>query len=243
MSDPESLAPRPPEPERQPFWTWGDLGLLALLAPPLLLAGSLLASPLVFLAPHTRAAAPVVGMFLFYALWFLALYALIRMRYGRPFWRSMGWQPPPGGLWRSALWGIVLAWGAVFLGALLQPPDVKTPFQDLLQDPVSLVIVGVSSVTMGPLCEELAFRGFLLPLLVRSLGATAGIAVSAAPFALLHGFQYAWTWQGLVVIFLAGVAFGWTRHRTGSTAASAVMHCCYNLVLFTGVIAEKNKLI
>jgi membrane protease YdiL (CAAX protease family) len=251
MTDPEALEPRPPEPEsppvpppeRYPFWTWSDLGLLAALAPPLLFASSLVTIPLAHLAPRVKAAGPIAGMFLFYLLWFLAMYAVIRTRYERPFWRSLGWTPPRGGLWRSGLWGFALAWGAALLGAALRPPAVKTPFQELLEDPVSLGMVGALSVTLGPVCEELAFRGFLQPLLARSLGAAAGALLSAAPFALLHGLQYAWTWQSLVVIFLAGAGFGWMKVRTGSTAACAVMHCCYNLVVFAGVVVEKSKLI
>ena len=256
MSEPESLEPHvpepplfaqpepesEPEPEPYPIWSWTDLALLVSLALPLLLVSSLAAFPVARLVPHVKAAGPIAGMFLFYLLWFCALYALIRLRYRRPFWQSLAWVPPLGGLWRSALWGLLLAWVAVFLGVLLRTPDVKTPFQELLKDPVSLTLIGLLSVTLGPICEELAFRGFLLPLLVRSLGAVAGVLLSAAPFALLHGFQYAWTWQGLVIIFVAGAAFGWMRLRTGSTAACAVMHCAYNLVLVAGLVAEKNRL-
>jgi len=253
MSDPEKLEPRIPEPppfaqpepetEPCPFWSWADLAVLVSLAVPLLLVSSLAALPVAKLVPRVKAAGPITLMFLFYLLWFFALYALIRLRYQRPFWRSLAWVPPPGGLWRSALWGLLLAWVAVFLGVLLRTPDVKTPFQEWLKDPVSLTLIGALSVTLGPICEELAFRGFLLPLLVRSLGAVAGVLLSAATFALLHGPQYAWTWQGMVIIFVAGAAFGWMRLRTGSTAASAVMHCGYNVVLFAGLIAERNRLI
>ncbi len=44
----------------------------------------------------------------------------------------------------------------------------------------------------------------------------------------------------LVIIFFAGAAFGWMRHRTGSTAAAALMHAGYNLVFFAGLLAQRH---
>jgi membrane protease YdiL (CAAX protease family) len=125
------------------------------------------------------------------------------------------------------------------LGAILRPPDIKTPLEELMKDPASLLLVGIFAVTLGPLCEELAFRGFLMPLAVRTFGAIAGVLLAAAPFAVLHGFEYAWSWQRLVIIFFAGAAFGWMRYRSGSTAAAAIMHAGYNLVFFAGMLAQR----
>ena len=70
---------------------------------------------------------------------------------------------------------------------------------------------------MAPVCEELMFRGFLQPLLVRSLGAAAGILATALPFGLLHFQEYGNSWRHVLLISLSGVAFGWMRHATGST--------------------------
>jgi membrane protease YdiL (CAAX protease family) len=124
------------------------------------------------------------------------------------------------------------------VGALLRTPDLDMPMKRLLSDRTSLLLVGVAAATLGPVCEELAFRGFLMPLLVRSLGAWPGIVVSALPFALLHGPQYAWSWRHLLLIVIAGVSFGWMRHRTGSTAAAAVMHAGYNFTFFVAFVLQ-----
>ena len=154
MTDPESLEPRaeepaPPQepPEEIPFWSWLDLAVLACLALPLLVATSMAAYPLGRLAPQVKALTPIAAMALFYALWFLALYALIRMHYGRTFWDSLGWIAPPGGLLVPFVWGALTAFGGVALGAALRPPKIETPFQALLQDPVSLILVGVVVVS------------------------------------------------------------------------------------------------
>ncbi len=253
MIDPESYEPRQPEPpppesepqpapERYPFWSWVDVLLLAVVALPLLIFTSLAAFGIMRTLPalpRVKAALPIAATFSFYALWFLVLYGLIRARYGRPFWRSMAWLRPPGGYIASFGWGLLLALGAILLGAILRPPEIKTPLEELMKDPASLMLVGIFAVTLGPLCEELAFRGFLMPLAVRTFGVIAGILLAATPFTLLHGFEYAWSWQRLVIIFFAGAAFGWMRFRSGSTAAAALMHAGYNLVFFAGLLAQR----
>jgi membrane protease YdiL (CAAX protease family) len=125
-------------------------------------------------------------------------------------------------------WGVLLAFGCIVLGALLQTPNEKTPLDQLLADPLSIALMGIFAIALAPVFEELLFRGFLFPLLARSLGPVAAAALAALPFALLHGPEYAWSWQRISIIFLAGFAFGWMRHRSGSTAAAAVMHAGYN---------------
>jgi membrane protease YdiL (CAAX protease family) len=252
MTDPESLEPRQPELplpesepqpplERYPFWNWIDVLLLALLALPLLIFTSLAALGLSHIVPlpGVKAVFPIVATFSFYGLWFLVLYWLIRLRYGRPFWQSMAWVRPPRGPASSFGWGLLLAAASILLGALLRTPEIKTPLEELMKDNTSLILVGIFAVTLGPLCEELAFRGFLMPLAVRTFGAVAGILLAAAPFALLHGFQYAWSWQHLVIIFFVGSALGWMRYHSGSTAASTFMHAGYNLVFFAGLLAQR----
>jgi hypothetical protein len=182
----------------------------------------------------------VAVTFSLYGLWFLALSLLLRLRYDRPFWRSLACVWPPRGFWHSAACGVLLAMASLLLGVALRIPETKTPLEELLKDRASILLIGVFGVTLGPLCEELIFRGFLMPLLARSFGALAGVLLAALPFALLHGQEYAWGWKQLAIVFLAGAAFGWMRHRSGSTAAAAVMHGAYNLVFFVMLAALKT---
>ena len=107
---------------------------------------------------------------------------------------------------------------------LLRAPEVPDPVKDLITGRASLVIVMVFAVVLGPIYEELFFRGFLFPLLAKTFGAAAGIFLSALPFALLHGAQNQWAWQQITLVGLAGSAFGFVRYRTGSTAASTILH-------------------
>jgi len=239
MSELEDAGPppapvEPPPPERYPFWSYSDLAVFVLFALP-----SLVVAMLIVRAVHmalgtvgrNKALELLPGQFLGFAISFLLLWLLLKMKYDRPFWASLGWVRPWESLVPRAAAGVALAFGIALAGALLKTPDIDMPMKELLKDNLSLVLVGISAATLGPVFEELAFRGFLMPLLVRSLGAVPGIVMSALPFALLHGPQYSWSWRHILLITLAGSAFGWMRHRSGSTAAAAVMHAAYNATL------------
>lgn len=242
---PDAVFVPPPEaePEEHPFWNYQDLLLFAALSIPSLLFGFLLVLGF-FLAsgwrPEAKAALLLPAQFLGYAFWFFALYMLLKMRYGRPFWQSLAWVMPPRDrhMWLSLFAGPLVALAIAVLGALLRTPEIDMPIREYLNDRLSIAMLFLFATTLGPLCEELAFRGFFLPLVMRSLGPVAGVFVAALPFALLHGPQYGWSGRHVLLILLAGAAFGWTRYRTGSTAAAAVMHASYNLTFFTGFLVQ-----
>jgi hypothetical protein len=63
--------------------------------------------------------------------------------------------------------------------ALIHTPTGDTPMTQLMETRADVLVMGVLGVTLAPLCEELGFRGFLQPLLVRSLGAVAGMVLAA----------------------------------------------------------------
>jgi membrane protease YdiL (CAAX protease family) len=241
-SFPASEFEGPPElarPAPYPFWTYQDLLIFLALAPPSILAGGMLVRVIILIGgwKPPRAVELLPAQFLGYLFWFCCLYLLLRVKYDQPFWPSLRWViPARGGLWAAFLWGPAVAFSVAFLGATLRAPEIEMPFKEFLSDPTSILLVAIFATTLGPMCEELAFRGFLFPLLERSLGTLAAIVVSALPFALLHGPQYAWSWQHILLVSLAGASFGWMRYRTGSTLAAAVMHATYNLTFFFGYL-------
>ena len=98
------------------------------------------------------------------------------------------------------------------------------------------LLIAIFGTTAAPLCEELAFRGLLQPLLVRNLGAIGGIAVAAALFGGLHYTEYGDSWRSALLVALAGAAFGCMRYLTGSTAAAALMHASFNALQFMALL-------
>jgi membrane protease YdiL (CAAX protease family) len=232
--------PAPLSPEHYPFWGYDDLLLFLGAALPCALVSVLLMAGLQRVLPASsgRALPLLLGQFTGYALWFGVLYFILRVRYNRPFWSSLSWSSSKRGIALSMMLGPAVALTLAILGVLLKAPETPTPMNDLMRDRASIFALGVFSTTFGPLCEELAFRGFFLPLLQRSLGTTAAILVAALPFALLHGPQYSWSWVHVVLVGFAGACFGIARVATGSTAAAVGMHATYNLTFFSAFLIQ-----
>jgi hypothetical protein len=237
--------PPPPEPERYPFWGYPDLLFFAGLAIPSMLIGWAVVKAGIFLF-HIHSTLPVAELlfeqFLGYAILFGGLLLMFRMQYERPFWRSLGWNS--GAI--PFLWNVICGLGAAFavalIGNLIHPPNVSNPLTDLMQDRTSVILLATFGVTLGPLCEELAFRGFLQPLLVRSLGPVPGIMAATIPFGLLHFQEYGNSWRHAVLIAVAGASFGWMRQATGSTRAATIMHASYNALFFFVLFAQRKEL-
>jgi len=221
------------------FWGFEDLALFLGAVLPAWLLGTLLIrfgramAPGAFANDAVRALAFQSAI---YALLIGALYMVIAFRYRRPLWQSLGWVAPERGKWWCIFGGPALAIGLSILGVVLHAPAVTTPMENLISG--ARVTFALFAVVLGPLFEELLFRGFLQPLLQRSLGAWPAIVLAATGFALLHGQQYQWAWQQLLVVGLAGAAFGYARYKTNSTAAAALLHGGYNLTFFVGYLIQ-----
>ncbi|HWB85914.1 MAG TPA: CPBP family intramembrane glutamic endopeptidase [Bryobacteraceae bacterium] len=241
----EPPPPPPSPPERVPFWGYSDLFLFIGMAIPSMVAGVFLVKGVLLafhLHPSIRAVELLPAQFLGYLILFLILLAIFRLQYGRPFWRSLGWVDSHMPVLQLVIYGMLAAFAVALASTFLKMPETDTPMKELLSDRTSMILIGIFGVTVGPLCEELAFRGFLQPLLVRSLGVVPGIVGAAIPFGLLHLQEYGYSWRHALLIAAAGAAFGWVRHRTGSTRASTIMHAAYNALFFLALFAQKGDL-
>jgi membrane protease YdiL (CAAX protease family) len=237
---PEIAAPpEPPPPESYPFWGYLDLGAFVLIAALGVVLESLLAA--VFLqARHVKEIFVLLpAQCLLYGYLLGTLAVIFRRYYSRPFWRSLRWTPVNRRISFVAVCGVTMAFCVVFASLLIRTPDVDSPMKELLSDPTSALLLALLGVTIGPVCEELVFRGFLQPLLVRSLGALPGVLLAAVPFGLLHLREYGYSWRHALLITLAGASFGWMRQRTGSTKAAALMHASYNGVFFMVLVLQQ----
>jgi membrane protease YdiL (CAAX protease family) len=104
----------------------------------------------------------------------------------------------------------------------------ETPFSELLRRPYALIVIAAFSVTLGPLIEELFFRGFLYPVLRRHFGVLTGILVTALGFGLVHAAQYGYSWLSIFLIFVVGVVLAVVREAKNSVAAGFLVHAGYN---------------
>lgn len=231
-----------PRSESFPPWNYIDLLMLVAMGIPCFV-GMIVTLKLATLTPMPADARAWVGMLSFYILWIGSLYLILKSRhFDQPFWITLGWVYPSRGVLACILGGPILAITVGLVGALLQTPMVDMPIKDLLKGRLSVALFGVFSIILGPVVEELAFRGFLMPLLSRTFGSVLGILLTAAPFGLLHGAQYGWHWQYVVLVGMAGVVFGIARAATGSTLASTFLHSSYNMTFYVAYVSGNAAL-
>jgi membrane protease YdiL (CAAX protease family) len=242
--DETPLVPPPvPEAARTPFWDWRDAVLFAGMAIPcvfLLYVIGLLAGK-AFHIQMDSAPALVVFQSVAYVAVFSLLAFILRMTYNAPFWKSLGWVHSTVSPLLAVGFGISLAFAIGALGGFLTIPDVDSPMKKLLSSPNGGVVLAIFGITVAPLAEELLFRGFLQPLMVRSLGAVAGIGLTALIFGALHLEENGRVWQYGVLISAAGLAFGVLRHVSGSTRTSIITHASYNSTLFLAFFLAAHK--
>lgn len=175
-----------------------------------------------------------------YALMLLAMKVIFFWRQ-QPLFRSLAWNKTVFGISSLAAIGFTLFLLSVILQLVLRTPEVSTPFEKMLRsDLASRLAITLFGITLGPLIEELLFRGFLQPVLVNVAGVFPGILITAAIFGGMHLAQNAGLWQSGVIITMAGFGFGMVRHITGSTQASTIAHIAYNTLPFLATTLDNS---
>ncbi|HKD86245.1 MAG TPA: CPBP family intramembrane glutamic endopeptidase [Terriglobales bacterium] len=169
-----------------------------------------------------------------YPLVLLFIFVLVRSRSRQSFGRAIQWQWPGTLSVVFVIGGVVLALVVESLARYLPIPK-SLPMDTYFKDPTSAYLMASFGITLAPLLEELFFRGLLYPLLGRAFGVVTGVVLTAAAFAAIHGAQLGYAWAPVLSIFVVGVAFTVVRVRTSSVAASFLMHCGYNLALFSAL--------
>lgn len=236
-----------PEDLRGP-WDWTDLFLLIALV----ILGTILVSLLlgiIFAAFGIRVSqiqhSPeikgifVVGSQAILSLGLLGyLAAQMRLRFGQPFWRTIGWRKlDTGGFPR---WGAYLGLVAggmslsmlVALSASSFGHKTNLPIQTLFQNRLSAFLVMAMAVLIAPVFEETIFRGYMYPVLARSWGVAASVIVTGTIFGLLHASQLWGGWGQIALLVVVGIIFTYVRAVTRTVLASYLLHVSYNSFLF-----------
>lgn len=224
-----------PSPIENPVWNGWDVLFIACLAFVsmvvlqfvVLLAAKRFAYPRLSLGDiATKPIVLLAAQFLLYIPIAAFMVLLVEGKYHAPFWKAIRWNWP-GAAWKLIGVGVLLLFGLSALQNLLPMPK-DTPFEHLFDRPRDAYLLSLLAVTLGPLMEELFFRGFMYPVIARRIGIFWGIVLSALPFGLIHLPQYGWAWAAGFVIFLVGVVCGVVRAVTKSVGCSFLVHTGYN---------------
>lgn len=163
------------------------------------------------------------------AVWIIGL-----IRYGRPL-ADLGLKLPDS-VTPLYLFGLpLLTVGGSLLFAVLYttllsqvgldkilPPDVTEEI--VLGGYAVVATVGVV-VLLGPLAEEVFFRGFVFAGLIQRLGVSRALVGSSLVFALFHVDP-----RVMIPIFVTGLLLAWLYHKTGSLWGPFVGHAAQNAV-------------
>lgn len=256
--EPFSPAPPPFEPPSAPVqpetWGYADLVYLIVFAVIALVMLSVLGVAVLYglgfafgfefniEEPRVQGPLNIAISMLMWAVVFAFIYLIISVKYQLRFGPAIGWVRFEGSAARYLWSGPLLAIVVVLLSAMLPKVDEKLPFELLLEDPMVMALLALFGVLVAPLVEEMFFRGFMFPVFERSLGLVFAVFATSAVFSLVHGMQYGWRWQNLLMLLGVGAVFGTLRARTGSILPSTLVHASYNATLFAAVYLAGEQL-
>ena len=98
---------------------------------------------------------------------------------------------------------------------------------------IGIALAFVAIVLVGPVVEELFFRGLLTAGFRRRCGPIGTALLTAALFALAHFLP-----RGLPPLFLLGLALALVYERVGSTMPGMLTHCLYNGIALAAALGH-----
>lgn len=173
---------------------------------------------------------------------FMFIYFTVTLKYNSSFLNSIKWSRK--GDTRTLVYlavGIVLALAFVGISSLMPNPG-EPPIEKMLKYPPTAVLYAALGVLLAPFVEEVVFRGFIYPVIERSLGKSLAVLISASMFTFVHVFQLWGSWTIVALIGLVGLTLSVVRARTDAVIPSFFIHLSYNsticLLFLIGVIVE-----
>jgi hypothetical protein len=129
---------------------------------------------------------------------------------------------------------------ALLVASIAGAMEIEMPTQEFIESAAAAgtwlewTLVAVGMVVLGPLVEELLFRGALLHALERRSRFLA-VYGSALLFAAAHALDRA-AWLMLPTLFVLGVVLGYEVLRTGRLGRAFAIHAGFNLLALLGLI-------
>jgi membrane protease YdiL (CAAX protease family) len=157
------------------------------------------------------------------------LVAWLMVRWRKPL--ALGVPAPPG----SALaWGVGAALiafvGSTLVGGGIQLTGLEVEEQPwiraLMADRSALLALTPWIVVLGPISEEVFFRGYVFRRLFSTAGPSTAYLASALLFAAVH-----WHPVGFPMYTIIGLVFCWVYQKTGNLWAPVIGHVTYNALV------------
>lgn len=128
---------------------------------------------------------------------------------------------------------VLFLMGSDLLTQALDRPYMPDVMVDYYRTSGSVVLAWAVIVLVGPVFEEVLFRGFMFRGIQSSVLGTAGaVAITAALWAVAHIQYDAYL---MATIFVLGLLFGAARAVTGSLYLTIALHVANNLIATIGM--------
>ncbi len=199
-------------------------------------------------------------MALLYLFTFILAWMILPLFWNRSFlaglqWNGDAWFRYRGRLFAAACVCFVLA----MIDQVLLPGPSNAPIDELFKTRTAAWLLFAFGVTVAPLCEEIIFRGFLLPAFSTAYDWTmekikgqlppplgpldpprwsipamiVGSVLTSVPFAAMHAEQTGYSLGPFVLLFCVSMVLCLVRLGTRSLACSIFVHASYNFLLFS----------
>jgi membrane protease YdiL (CAAX protease family) len=158
----------------------------------------------------------------------------IRLIFGLPFWRTIGWRNFEIGKAPRALRYLGLVAGGFLLAVFVLvfsaafANRTKLPIQTLYQDRRTALLLLLMAVFIAPVIEETIFRGYIYPVVARSFGMATSVLATGILFGLLHAPQLWGGWVQIAALVVVGIIFTYARAVTRTVVSSYLLHVSYN---------------
>ena len=100
--------------------------------------------------------------------------------------------------------------------------------------------LGIVAVTVGPMIEELMFRGVLLSALMRRMSTAMAIVLSSLLFGAVHLAGLDFQWYALPNLMLLAAALCWLRLQSASLWPAMLAHGVFNLFALVALFSLGN---
>ncbi len=228
-------------------WSWSELLIFVVIA----IAATFLVSIVVVLlfsalgvhlsdlrhfASEQSLYAIVSQAIIFFAL-LSYLAAQMRLRFGMPFWRTIGWRAltvksvPVGLQVFGYIGGGLLLTVIVQLVSIRFGSKAKLPVEQLFQGRLSAILILLMAVLIAPVVEETIFRGYIYPVIARRFGLAAGVIATGTLFGLMHAPQLWGGWVQIASLIFVGIVLTYARAAKKTVVASYLLHMSYNFFI------------
>lgn len=162
----------------------------------------------------------------------------VRPGYKKLTWKNFGFRKygPLKSIFLIVKGYILYIFISVLIVTIILYSDIRIPgyqvdwsiFHFFDENIISFVIAGLLIVIVGPVLEEIFFRGFILRTMCNGVGVVIGSIISAGLFAALH-----MPWQNIIPIFILGLIINYIVIKSKSLWPAIGFHVFNNGVAFT----------